>query len=285
MKKILVTGANGQLGRCINDASHGFSEAIFTFVSRAELNIENDEELKEYFSKNTFDYCINAAGYTLVEEAESDADAAFKTNAEAVNTLAHCCKDTDTVLIHISTDYVFDGKSKVPYTEKDSTKPLSVYGESKLKGEVNIEKSVVNCFIVRTSWLYSQYGNNFLNTILRFAKTKKEVAITTEQMGTPTNANDLAKAILTIIKADSNAYGTYHFSNKGSATWYDFAEAILKFTEQKNALRLVKTDHYRTFAARPAYSVLDTTKFEQTFSFEIREWKKALKDLINSTNL
>ncbi len=283
MKKILVTGANGQLGKCIKDASLKFSDFEFIFKTKEELNIVNEESVKDYFNKNIFDYCINTAAYTNVEKAESDPDSAFLVNAEAVKNIALACKSQNIVLIHISTDYVFDGEKETPYTEEDKTNPINVYGASKLKGEQYIQEIVTDYFIFRTSWLYSQYGHNFYNSILKFAKQEKELSITTEQIGTPTNANDLAKAILNTIAINSEKYGIYNFSNTGEATWYDFAKAILQHTKQFDPTKLAKTDHYRTFAKRPNYSVLSIQKFIISFNGLINDWESSL-ELLTITN-
>lgn len=280
MIKILVTGADGQLGRCIKDLASGFTECNFFFASRKDLDIENNSKIVEFFRNHSFDYCINAAAYTNVEKAESEVDSAFSANAEAVKYLSEACKQSDTILLHISTDYVFDGKKGKPYVETDPTNPINVYGASKLKGEQYIETICNKYFIIRTSWLYSQYGHNFLNTILRYAREGKPLTITTEQIGTPTNANDLAELLMRVIISRSANYGLYHFSNKGEATWYDFAKSILESTQQLETTKLAKTDHYRTFAARPKYSVLSKTKIVNNLGVSIVGWKESLKQLI-----
>lgn len=283
MKKILVTGANGQLGQCIKDASLAHPDLDFTFATRKELSIENNQAVLEYFRKNNFDYCINTAAYTNVEKAESESDAAFATNAEAVKNLATVCKENNVVLLHVSTDYVFDGKKGTPYLETDATNPINVYGASKLKGEEYIEEIGGNYFIFRTSWLYSQYGHNFLNTILKYAKEGKALTITTEQTGTPTNANDLASLLLEVIVSNSEAYGLYHFSNKGEATWFDFAQVILESSNQLETTNLAKTDHYPTFAARPVYSLLDISKAQLVFKIKPLDWKVSLSIILKNS--
>ena len=265
--KILVTGANGQLGKCIKDASANYPEFDFLFASRSELNIDSEDSVSNILSNNQFDYCINTAAYTNVEKAESDKENAFQTNAEGVKYLANYCKKANTTLIQVSTDYVFDGKKGIPYVEEDTTNPLNVYGDSKLKGEKYVKDICEAYYIVRTSWLYSQYGNNFYNTVLRFSKEVKPLTVTTEQTGTPTNANDLAKAILQIVKVNSKNYGIYNYSNLGEATWYDFAKEILIQTNQLNKTKLAKTDYYRTFAVRPEFSVLETSKTKKIFNY------------------
>ncbi|GAB5400734.1 MAG: dTDP-4-dehydrorhamnose reductase [Aureisphaera sp.] len=282
MSKVLVTGANGQLGKCIKDASKNFNEHSFVFVSREQLDVADKVAVLSTFEKDSFDYCINAAAYTNVEKAESDKDNAYRVNAEGARNIAEACNETKTKLIHISTDYVFDGTKTSPYVESDATNALSVYGASKLKGEEWIREKCARHFILRTSWLYSQYGHNFYNSMLRFAEEGRKLSITTEQLGTPTNANDLAMAALQIVDASSEAYGIYHYSNEGAATWFDFAEAIFRHTGKLDSVTLEKTDHYRTFAARPAYSILNKEKFFQQFSAPRLDWQESLKILIDN---
>ena len=276
MKKVLVTGANGQLGRCIKDAASRFSDLEFVFVSKEELDIQSSAQVEAIFQKYNFDYCINTAAYTNVEKAESEEEKAFAINAEAVQNLASVCKTNDIVLFHISTDYVFDGKKRSPYLETDATNPINIYGASKLKGEQNIQEITEKYFIFRTSWLYSQYGHNFLKTILKYAEQGKPLTITTEQTGTPTNANDLAEVILNVIQQESKQYGIYHYSNAGETTWYGFAEEILRQHGLLNKTNLVKTKHYTTFAARPQYSVLDNGKVGNILYTKQIEWHQSL---------
>ena len=276
MKKVLVTGANGQLGRCIQDAASRFSDLEFVFVSKEEMDIQSSAQVEAIFQKYNFDYCINTAAYTNVEKAESEEEKAFAINAEAVQNLASVCKTNDIVLFHISTDYVFDGKKRSPYLETDSTNPLNVYGATKLKGEQYIQEITEKYFIFRTSWLYSQYGHNFLKTILKYSEQGKPLTITTEQTGTPTNANDLAEVILNVIQQESKQYGIYHYSNAGETTWYGFAEEILRQHGLLNKTNLVKTKHYTTFAARPQYSVLDNGKVGNILYTKQIEWHQSL---------
>ncbi|MBT8262777.1 MAG: dTDP-4-dehydrorhamnose reductase [Bacteroidia bacterium] len=280
MKQILVTGANGQLAKCIKDAANNYSGMELHFVTRKELDISNAAAVSVWFENKSFDYCINTAAYTNVEKAESEKDAAFATNAEGVKNVANACKKYGITLIHISTDYVFDGNKTSPYSEEDKTNPINVYGASKLKGEENITASGCKHLIMRTSWLYSQYGHNFFNTVLRFASEGKPLTVTTEQTGVPTNANDLADAILKIVMGNAEAHGIFHFSNRGNATWYDFAEAILEFTGQLAGAKLAKTNHYRTFAKRPKYSILNTKRFSEAFGIVPLPWRESLKELV-----
>ncbi len=283
MKKILVTGAKGQLGRCIKDASAEFPELDFVFVSKEELDIDNADLIKDLISQNNFGFCINTAAYTNVEKAESEIDKAFAINAEAVKNIAEACNKSEVTLLQISTDYVFDGEKKLPYLETDITNPINVYGASKLKGEEYIQELCDKYFIFRTSWLYSQYGHNFLKTILKYAEEGKPLTITTEQTGTPTNANDLANALLTVIAQDSRDYGVYNFSNGGETTWFGFAEEILLQSGKLKEAKLAKTNHYRTFAARPEYSVLDNKKAQNRLKLKQIDWQESLQNVLKNT--
>lgn len=284
LKKILITGAKGQLGKCLQDISKEYPEFQFVFTSKKELNIQNESAIEEIFNQNQFTHCINCAAYTNVEQAEKKAEKAFDINAEAVNNLAKICKKFDVILLHISTDYVFDGQKSTPYVETDQTNPMNVYGASKLKGEEYLQDIWKKHFIFRTSWLYSQYGNNFYKTILRYANEGKPLTITTEQTGTPTNANDLAEALLQTIAQDNRNFGVYHFSNQGETTWYGFAKTILEESNKLNTTNLAKTNHYRTFARRPVFSVLNNTKAIANLKVQQKDWQKSLQLLIETTN-
>lgn len=282
MKKILVTGANGQLAQCIRAATPNYPNLEMSYSDKDTLNLENEEAVRTFFEFNNFDVCINTAAYTNVEKAESERDKAFEVNSAAAARLAKYCAENNTLLIHLSTDYVFDGKKRSPYVETDGPNPLNVYGESKLAGEKEIAAVCPRHFIFRTSWLYSEYGHNFLKTIQKHAKAGNPLTITTEQTGTPTNANDLAQLLLKCADWNSRHYGIYHFSNAGKATWYDFAKAILEETDQIKKTKLAKTEHYRTFAARPQYSVLDTKKVRSEFNIEIKHWRDSLKTILTN---
>ena len=284
MKKILVTGASGQLGQCLRQQLQNPTNISCYFATKEDLDITNNEAVKSFFSEHNFDYCINTAAYTNVEKAESEQKMAFLVNAEGAHNIAKACNEHNVVLLHISTDYVFDGTKKTPYLEEDPTNPLNVYGASKLKGEQYISTSCSKHFIIRTSWLYSLYGHNFLNSMLQFATQKKALTITTQQKGTPTNANDVAQILITIIKTGNTRYGVYHFSNQGEGTWYDFARAIFKATGEIDSVNLAKTKHYPTFAKRPNYSVLNCNKVQVTFNNKCSHWEDSLKDLIQKTN-
>lgn len=283
MKKILVTGANGQLGKCLKDAASNFPDLEFVYVSKEELDIEDKDLLRNFFKKHSFSFCINTAAYTNVEKAESEKERAFAINAEALKNLASICNENDVVLLHISTDYVFDGTKKSPYLETDVTNPISVYGASKLKGEQYIQEISEKFYIFRTSWLYSQYGHNFLKIILKYSQERKPLTITTEQTGAPTNANDLAEVLLKVIAQDKGNFGVYHFSNSCQTTWFGFAEEILKQAGKLEDAKLAKTNHYRTLAARPEYSVLDNTKTKNNLEINQKDWRESLKSVLKKT--
>jgi len=282
--KVLVTGANGQLGKCLQKHSEKFPELEFLFESSQTLNITSVESVGNYFNRHQPDFCINCAAYTNVEAAEHQKELAFQVNSEAVKTLSQSCKTHNTKLFHISTDYVFDGNKLSPYIETDTTNPINVYGGSKLQGEVMISETMDHFFIFRTSWLYSEFGHNFFNTILKKANEGAELNITTEQIGTPTNANDLALFILNLIKENSKAFGLYHYSNQGEATWYDFARLILEEKQLEKDVNLKATFSYPTKAKRPKFSVLDKSKVEEAFKCKVPHWRESLVGLLKEVN-
>jgi len=281
MKKVLITGANSQLAQCIKDYAPQLDLLHLQFVDRTTFDLTDFAQMNEFLQGTTFDYCINTAAYTKVEDAESNKELAYAVNAKGVEDLAELCVTHNITLVQVSTDYVFDGEKGQPYLETDLTNPINVYGASKLAGELAIAETLAQHYIVRTSWLYSRYGHNFYRSVRGWAKQGKDLSITTEQTGTPTNANDLAGAILELIDKDPKEYGIYHYSNRGEATWFDFAQAILSETGQIAEVKLVKTDHYPTFAARPAYSVLSCEKYNALGHISTRSWKEGLKQLIN----
>lgn len=256
MIRILVTGSEGQLGKCIQKIAGNYADIEFVFHSSKTLNITDHKKISEVFSEEHFDYCLNCAAYTNVEQAEKTPEPAFAVNAEAVCHLSLTCSEYRVVLIHISTDYVFDGKKETPYTTFDETNPINEYGKSKLEGEQCIQKSLNEYFIVRTSWLYSEFGKNFYKTIVEKAKTQSVLQITDEQTGSPTNANNLATYILNLVAKNSKAYGIYHFTDGEAMTWYDFAKKILEENSLQNSVQLDRAKNYRTFAKRPKNSML-----------------------------
>lgn len=258
IKNVLVTGANGQLGETIKELYGSNTIKLnFVFVSKKELDITNKREVKLFFNQNKFDYCINCAAYTNVEQAEKTPEIAFKVNAEGVKNLAKVCKENSITLIHISTDYVFDGEKGTPYTVADLPNPINEYGKSKLLGEQYIQKLMTNYYIIRTSWLYSKkHGSNFYKTILKKAKLGEPLTITTEQIGCPTNTESLAKYTIDLIVNAPLEYGIKHVSDNKAMTWFEFAEQILSENDLKNKTTLVKGSKYVTFAKRPKCSIL-----------------------------
>ncbi|MEM9686945.1 MAG: dTDP-4-dehydrorhamnose reductase [Bacteroidota bacterium] len=259
MTTILVTGANGQLGRCLEHIHKNYPDCKFLFTSSKTLDITQEGAMLRYFEKAKPDYCINCAAYTRVEEAEKIPEKAFLINAQGAKQLATVCENYQTVLIHISTDYVFDGTKTTPYTEEDEPNPINAYGSSKLSGERYIQDLLKRYFIIRTSWLYSEFGRNFYKTILEKAKTQKEIHVTDQETGSPTNANDLAVFLIDIIRAGYKKYGIYHFCGPKIMTWYDFALSIIEENQELKSLKVVKTKNYHTFAKRPVYSALKSS--------------------------
>ena len=281
MKKVLITGAGGQLGQCFQKQAGKFPDLEFVFATSEMFDLTLTPVMDIYLRKHQFDYCINCAAYTNVEQAESNREMAFHVNADSVKHLARACRDNDVTLIHFSTDYVFDGCKKTLYSEEDETSPINIYGGSKLMGEESIQKEMEKYFIFRTSWLYSDIGHNFYNTIIKRAEAGEELNITTEQTGTPTNAYDLAEFVLRIIDQDSSEYGIYHYSNLGEATWYDFAAEILRLTGNSGKVKLKENNSFVTVAKRPEYSVLSKDKTLRTFGQQILPWQESLAGLIN----
>lgn len=275
--KILITGAGGQLGKCFEQASLDYPEIDFTFTTSEELDLSQFAVVGAYMRRENFDICINCAAYTNVEQAEKDQEMAYLVNAESVQNLARHCEETECILVHFSTDYVFNGKKSSPYLEEDKTDPLNVYGASKLLGEQYIKEATNRYMIFRTSWLYSNIGKNFFNTIIRKAEAGETLNITTSQKGTPTNALDLANFVLKVIAKDNSQFGLYHYSNLGEATWYDFAREILVLMDSKTQLN--ENNEFQTLAVRPRYSVLSKEKIQQSFGLPIPHWKESLKQL------
>ncbi|MGB5820718.1 MAG: dTDP-4-dehydrorhamnose reductase [Saonia sp.] len=273
---ILVTGASGQLGKCIQGLAQEHSDLIFSFTDIPELDITDENSVNSYFEENSFDYCINCAAFTAVDLAESQKNKAYLINAEAVRILTEACNVNNCVLIHISTDFVFDGEKKGPYNEKDIPNPINVYGKSKLQGEFYVQEILKNYFIIRTSWVYSEHGKNFLKTMLRLGHEMEEINVVDDQMGSPTYAADLAAFILFLITNKRQEYGLYHYSNEGTISWYDFAVKIFEVAELNLKVNSICTAAYPTQAKRPKRSNLSKTKTINTFKITIPLWSDSL---------
>jgi len=275
--KILVTGADGQLGSELKALAPSFSGLAFIFTSRTDLAIDDKNKVEEFFTKETPSYCINCAAYTAVDKAESEPDAAFLANAIAAGYLAEVSAKYDCRFIHISTDYVFEGNASTPYKEDSLTMPLGIYGASKLEGEQAVLRKNPGAIIIRTSWVYSAYGKNFVKTMIRLMGEKDAINVVNDQSGSPTYAADLAKALLTIIEKDQWVPGIYHYANKAVITWYEFAVAIRDLCGFNCKVNPIDTSQYPTPAVRPGYSVLSTDKFSDTFGIEMHDWKMSLE--------
>lgn len=278
---VVVTGASGQLGQSLQFIAPNYPEITFHFYNSSELNITDLENCKTIFSKTKPDFCINAAAYTAVDKAESEPEKAYSINVIGAENLAKACKEFDTVLLHISTDFVFDGNALRPYTEEDIPNPTGVYGQTKLDGEKAIQKLWKKHFIIRTSWVYSQFGNNFMKTMLRLGAERDSLSVVNDQIGTPTNAIDLAEAIMTIaltynLQPTTDNFGIFNFSNEGECSWYEFAKKIFEIHEIEIDLQAIPTSSYPTPAKRPGYSALDKSKIKQVFGVKASLWDRKL---------
>lgn len=278
---IIIVGGSGQLGQCLNEiVSRTARKFNFVFLSRTDLDCIHPEQAKTIFERYYPVYCINCAAYTAVDNAEDDQENAFAVNQFAVRTLAEYCLEYKTTLIHISTDFVFDGSSSVPLVEMQPTSPVNVYGLSKLKGEQEIQSILKEYYILRTSWLYSEKSNNFVKTMLKLAQSRKELSVIYDQVGTPTYAMDLALVILNITANDPKVYGIYHFSNEGVASWYDFAKAVFELAKIDMKVLPVSSAAFVTKAKRPHFSVLDKTKIKTALGIDIPYWRESLTECI-----
>ncbi len=295
---ILVTGSNGQVGSELRELANKYSYTYF-FTDRESLDITCKEAINNFVSQNSINVIINAAAYTAVDKAEEDYENANKVNHLAVQYLAEIVKEKNIKLIHISTDYVFDGKNYKPYEENDATNPQGVYGHTKLDGEkAMIAINPKNSIIIRTSWVYSNYGNNFVKTMLRLGKEKKQLGVIFDQVGTPTYAKDLALAVLRVVSYElgvmngsekiiqnskfktQNSVKVYHYSNEGVCSWYDFAKEIMRMAKLECQINPIETKEYPTPAKRPHYSLLNKSKIKKEFNIEIPYWRDSLFDCI-----
>lgn len=285
MKNILVTGGNGQLGQCLQAVEKQLGNGNkFTYLPSSELDITNENHIRTAIERYEPAYIVNCAAYTAVDKAEFETELAYAINAKAVETLTKICKANNVILIHISTDFVFGETAPLPLTEAMITKPIGVYGASKLAGEQLISQNMDNYFIIRTSWLYSEFQNNFLKTMIRLGKERDELSVVYDQVGSPTYAIDLAGFIMNIINSDSQAFGVYHYSNEGVASWYDFAHEIFKLSNIKINLKPVTSDKFPTLAKRPNYSVMSKEKVKQNFGIEIQHWTTSVATCIKNYN-
>lgn len=282
MKSILVTGANGQLGSALQKRADRYPEWTFHFTDIDTLDICKKTQVSEYIRANRIGYIVNCAAYTAVDKAEDDADRCMRMNRDAVHNLGEAACEQNVRVIHISTDYVFDGMGKRPYREDDPTAPVSVYGKTKLAGEQALLNALPDSIIIRTAWLYSETGTNFVKTMLRLGAERSEVNVVSDQIGTPTYAGDLADAILNILRHAEFTSGIYHFTNEGVCSWYDFALKIMKEAGHTCTVHPITTQEYPTRAARPAYSVLDKTKIKQTFGIRIPHWEESLSRCVQT---
>jgi dTDP-4-dehydrorhamnose reductase len=286
-KTLVVLGANGQLGRSIQALEKEYSNYQITFVTRDDCDLSDCALIKVFFNERPFDVFINCAAYTAVDKAESEVDDADTVNHQAVKCLAEIAKKQGAVFIHFSTDYVFNGENFKPYQEEDLTCPQSVYGLTKLKGEQAVALINPKGLIIRTSWVYSEYGANFVKTMLKLGKERKQLSVIFDQIGTPTYALDLAKAVLEILSnprltQQKSTFEHYHYSNEGACSWYDFAQAIFELSAIDCQLNPIETKDYPTAAKRPHYSLLNKAKFKRDFGLSIPYWKESLQQCLTN---
>lgn len=279
-RKILVTGANGQVGKSIHKLAANHPEAQFFFQGREDMPLENFEMIRTVFRTIMPDVLINCAAFTNVDLAESEQTLAFQVNGEAVGIMAALCHETGARFIHVSTDYVFPGNSGTPYREDDPTGPINAYGASKLEGEQQALRFHPESIIVRTSWVYAPYGRNFVRTMLRLMAEKPEINVVEDQLGCPTYAPDLANALMKIALAPRVPGGIYHFSNAHPTSWYAFAQAIARYTGSSCRVQPIQTSQFPTPATRPAYSVLNCDKLRSTLGINPRPWEQALEECL-----
>jgi len=281
MKKVIVLGGSGQLAQCIQSVQ--CEDLDIRCLNSQQANILEERHLREVFENYHPEIVINCAAYTAVDMAEDEPLKAAAINSQAPKLVAQLCMEYDASLIHISTDFVFDGKSANPLKEDDFPNPINTYGKTKLLGEEAIISTLDNHIIIRTSWLYSEFGNNFLKTMIRLGLERDEMGIVFDQLGTPTYAMDLANVIIEIAQLDTPTYGLYHYSNEGAASWYDFAHSIFKYADINIQLKPIRTFQYPTKAIRPAYSIMDKTKIKQTFDIAIPHWEDSLERCIKNS--
>jgi dTDP-4-dehydrorhamnose reductase len=279
---ILVTGANGQLGQALQSIAYQYLEIQFQFCGSQEVDLTNKASLQQAFKNYNPTFCINAAAYPAVDKAESEPEKAYAINADGVRNLAEVCLEYQSILLHISTDFVFDGLKNTPYTETDIPRPTGVYGASKWAGEQAIQEILTRFYIVRTAWVYSNFGANFMKTMLRLGAEHDQLKVVDDQIGSPTLATDLANALVMMCQQTTQnftkaPYGIYHYSNEGSCSWCEFAQQIFLNHGLKTPVLPIPTAEFPTPAKRPTYSVLDKSKIKKAFALEIPSWQEALQ--------
>ena len=278
MTSYLVTGGSGQLGQCFQAVVNEFPEINLFFISRNEVDITRSETIVNFYNKNPFDGIINCAAYTNVDQSEKDQENAFKINTEGLQSIIDFAQNKNISIIHFSTDYVFDGQSSEPYPEEAGTNPTGIYGESKLQGEILLSKSSCKSVTIRTSWLFSPFGKNFVKTITRLVKEKLEIKVVEDQFGRPTYGIDLARTILRLMSINKiYAFPILHYASQGVCSWKEFAETIVCELESDTIIKGIQTSAYPTLAKRPKYSILDTQRIEKQMQNEIPTWQESLK--------
>ncbi len=279
--KIIVTGAKGQLGSELQSLASSFPQYEFIYTDKEELSIDDENAVDEFFNQHNPQYCINCAAYTAVDKAESDRKLAMMINATAPGILARACTRFGVRYVHISTDYVFNGQSDTPYSVDTPTDPVNYYGYSKMVGEQNVVRENPEAIIIRTAWVYSEYGNNFVKTMMRLMSERDAINVVSDQVGAPTYAKDLANAILKILSSGKWVSGFYHYSNSGKISWYDFACAIRDFIGSPCKVNPIPSSSYPTPASRPAFSLLDTSRIRLEYEVAIPDWKESLRFCIS----
>ncbi|WP_417428733.1 dTDP-4-dehydrorhamnose reductase [Halpernia sp.] len=282
MKKILVTGGNGQLGQCFQKLASDFPQFEFVFADSETLDITDEVQVQDFLQDFKPNFCINAAAYTAVDLAENEKEKAFEINAVAVSHLAKACAEINSILIQISTDYVFDGETNLCYDEEDFTNPQGIYGLSKRDGEILALEENPKTVVIRTSWLYSEFNKNFMKTMLNLFPQKEEMNIVNDQFGQPTNANDLAEAVMKIITSEKLIPGIFHFSNYPETTWFHFAQKIADLSKSNIKLNPITTAEFPTSAKRPVRSTMCLDKIEKTYNVELQNWENSLENCIDN---
>ena len=284
METILVTGSNGQLGNEMRQISKSYSQFNYIYTDIEELDICNKTNLDDFVKLNKVDFIVNCAAYTAVDKAENDTELCYKINFEAVKNIAEIASKHQIKVVHISTDYVFDGTNYIPYTEKEQVCPYTVYGKSKLAGEQTLSENCKDAIIIRTSWLYSSFGNNFVKTMIKLGKERDSLNVIFDQIGTPTYAADLADTIMKIIIHENFTTGIYHFSNEGVCSWYDFTKSIHRISGINCNVKPIESKEYPTPTPRPHFSVLNKAKIKSTYGLNIPHWEESLEKCLKLLN-